>query len=394
MEQKDGNHSQPLQKADSPDRKSGLHLWQITAVRDLGLILAAVLGVVVLYRIRSILVPVAIGFGLAYLFRPVVRLAEKRMRLPRVLSAAILLLVVLGLLTAGGFWLVPELIQQLAALQQRLPEYAQTVTASIEWSDVLAESQPSGGSDSSTTQPLTARDFLRSPGTRQLADRLVDGLGRLYGFIGSVVSGVTYAGVAILLVLIFFVAFTVGYDQLDAGLTYVPASRRKAVGIVIAKIDLAFSSYIRGQLAVALWTTTAFCVGFYLTGVPYWFVVSLIGGVLSLIPYGQCTGWVLALLMKYLETQTGDVSFSWFGVILAPSIVYGITQSVETWVITPWAQSEATKLHPLTIIVVLLIGGSVAGILGLVLAIPVTASLRMIFDIFFQDRLKAWADSN
>jgi predicted PurR-regulated permease PerM len=67
---------------------------------------------------------------------------------------------------------------------------------------------------------------------------------------------------------------------------------------------------------------------------------------------------------------------------------------VETWVITPLVQGEAANLHPIVVLVALIIGGTVAGIIGLILAIPVTASARILFSELALPRIRRWAESH
>lgn len=371
------------------------HLWQFAAVRDLAMILGVVLVLAALYGLRFILAPIALAFALAYVVDPAVLFVHRRTGASRVGVSLILLLIFFGLVTAFAIWLVPELIAQLDALVRRLPDYGQMILARqndlLDW----ASTQPtSRATTQNAADPTTAAEMFNRTNPQQVIEALVTGTGRAFGFVGTVVSTATYLTVAAILILVFFVFFVARFDRLDDIKKFFPASRRERIWELLGHVNKAFSAYVRGQFVVAIFTTTGFCVGFWLVGVPYWFVVSLVGGALSLIPYGQMSGWLLAILFKYVESQTGDATFSWVGVLLAPSVVYAITQSMETWVITPWVQGEAANLHPIIVIIVLIVGGSVAGILGLILAIPLTASARMLYHEVVQPRLRPWLEAH
>jgi predicted PurR-regulated permease PerM len=218
----------------------------------------------------------------------------------------------------------------------------------------------------------------------------VQGAGHLAGVLGGMVGTLGQLVLTVVLVPILFVVFATYFDRLARIRQFLPPTHRERIWGLLKKVDAAFSGYVRGQLVVALFTTTGFCIGFYLADVPYWFVVSLIGGTLSLVPYGQCSGWLLAILLKSADALTGAVAFSWFGVFIAPTLVYLVTQSMETWVITPLAQGEATNLHPVSVLVALIIGGAIAGIIGLILAVPVTASARTLFSELALPRIRRW----
>lgn len=113
---------------------------------------------------------------------------------------------------------------------------------------------------------------------------------------------------------------------------------------------------------------------------PYWFLLGIGTGVLSLIPYAATLGWPMAVFMKYLEVSTSQslASVDWMAVAFWPSLVYGVVQILEGWVLTPWIQRQSTDLSAVTILLVVLIGGALAGVYGLIVAIPLTACLKIL----------------
>ncbi len=359
-------------------------LWQIRACRELFWLLFLIFTVWLAYQARAILIPIILAFALAYVVHPVIESAQRRWNVPRLVSAGVLFVLVLVGVVSFAAWLLPQLIEQLIQLVERAPAYYRIISERYNL-PALAQQQLALATDT-TTQPADAQAAVKS---------LLSATGRVFGFIGDVISVTTYLVAAAILILVLFFYFSTRLDRVANIKRYLPASRREEVWKQLCNVDKAFSGYIRGQFVVALFTTTGFCIGFWLTDVPYWFVVSLVGGALSLIPYGQVAGPASAIILKYLETQADPaITFTWLGVLVAPLIVYAITQSMESWVITPLVQGEATNLHPLTVLIVLIIGGSIGGILGLILAIPVTASARMLFDEVIQPRLKEWVETH
>lgn len=374
--------SAPTEPAKREPAKA-LHLWQIAAVREAFWLAIIVLLIWSAYVLRALLAPLLIALALAYVADPAIRGLQRRARAPRVVTACAMLLLILAAVSGFVIWLLPRLIVQLTQLSEQLPVYWEALQRQYErWEGAL------------TSAPINADSAV---GTIQ-ADSVIQGaygsVGPLFGVLGSAVGTAGFLVVAAVLIPILFVYFATYFDRLASLKWYLPASRRDRILELLRGVDAAFSGYVRGQLVVALFTTAGFCIGFYLVDVPYWFVVALIGGVLSLVPYGQMSGWLLAMTLKYAEAQTGPNAFSWFGILIAPSLVYAVTQSMESWVITPLVQGEATNLHPVVVLVALIIGGALAGIVGLVLAVPVTASAKMLIRELAGPRLKHWADTH
>lgn len=125
-----------------------------------------------------------------------------------------------------------------------------------------------------------------------------------------------------------------------------------------------------------------FSAGWFLAGVPYWFLLGIATGLLSTAPYLSNLGWIAALLVKYLEMTTGAqaVGFDIWSVIVWPTVVFQGVNVIEEYILTPWIQSKSTTLNPLTIIVVVFIGGWIGGVLGLLFAIPTAACIKIFLE--------------
>lgn len=342
-------------------------LWDVRAVRQL-LGLACILALLyVAYRIRVTLAPIGIAFLLSYAVEPPASWLRSRFRIPRAVSAAVSLLLFAVAIGAFWAWAGPRLAEQINDLVDKAPDYADVVREKLGIEatsvDEFIDSLQNGESNN-------VKRALR------LSDVLVSGAQRVFGFVGTIAAGTVYVLLGFFVIIVFFVLFVTyrGWGKQVERL--IPKRHRDSVRKIAGYMDRALGAYVRGQLIVAVFTTTGFCIGFALVGVPYWFVVALIGGFFSLVPYGQLAGPLLAIALKLLDVQVGDDTFSWWGVLIAPLVVYAITQSAESWVITPLVQGEINKLHPAVIITVLILGGAIAGIPGLVLAIPVAATVK------------------
>lgn len=123
-----------------------------------------------------------------------------------------------------------------------------------------------------------------------------------------------------------------------------------------------------------------FGVGWLWVGMPYWILLGFCAGLLSLVPYAATLMWPVAILLKYLDMSMGSSSTDnyWMQLLVWPSAVYLGIQFIEGWVLTPWVQSQSTDLSAATILLVVMIGGALGGVLGLILAIPFAACLKIL----------------
>jgi len=125
-------------------------------------------------------------------------------------------------------------------------------------------------------------------------------------------------------------------------------------------------------------------------------MVSLIGGAFSIIPYGQMSGFVLAVGAKLLDAQATGADFAsgavWLDALLGPAIVYALMQSLQTFVVTPWVQGSHTRMHPLLVFASVVAGGSVGGLIGVFLAIPIAASGKILLGEVILPRLRLLAE--
>lgn len=152
-----------------------------------------------------------------------------------------------------------------------------------------------------------------------------------------------------------------------------PRWRPQCLGL-ISKINLVLSSYVRGQLLIALLMSALYVVGFLCLRVPIAITLGVLSGLLNFIPYlGTLTGITLALIFLVLD---GAGLPQLFGVLA----VFAIVQSLEGYFFTPQLLGDRLNLSPLWVLVGLLVGGNVFGLLGIVLALPVLAVAKVLLE--------------
>lgn len=446
------------------------HIWQIKAFRDLLWILAFVGIVSFGYYLRSVFLPVLISLALAYLFNPLINLAEFRLRVPRPVTISGLLLgitlVILGFLA----WLAPILVSQTVTLIQKIPAYVQQLPAFddsyLSESDLInslpmeeaagvipsatemvnatpvevtgtipapASISPATGFLSSTlgTSWLQVRSKLESvlaeynidldQYENQIGDRIRENMGEILGFtyrsvisifqgtgnvlgaftsvFGDVFGNVTYFAVQLCLMPIYFFIFAWHFDPMMRSLkVYIPKSQQDRVIHLVKRMDTAIGNFFRDRIIIAVLLGIFFTVGWGFAGVPFWFLLGMITGILNIVPFASAVGWPIAVILTYLDLQASGETYStlwfWMYAFVFPTLVFVIGQFLEGWVLVPWLMSQSSDLTVVEVIIVVMVGGSVGGLYGLLLAIPIASCLKIIFTDVVLVELEQWAKKN
>jgi predicted PurR-regulated permease PerM len=336
-----------------------------------GLGLAGLLLIV--YLLGSTITPFAAGIVLGYLLDPIV-LKLQRFGFNR-LGASLLILTIFVLTVVLLFILVvPVLGNQFIALAQHLPGYAVRLQAFAVtegnafikkygggWLEALGLNQQS----SSAQIQKSVGDFV-AQGAQWLLDaftRLVSGGAALFNFLS-------------LLIVTPVVAFYILVDwrrmisELDS---WLPLDHREALRRIAREINHALAGFIRGQSIVCLFLGAWYGLGLTLIGLDYGFLIGVVAGLLSFVPYvGSLTALLLSLSVALFQ---GWPSLKLFLLALA---VVGAGQFLEGNVLSPKLVGESVGLHPVWLMFALLSFGQLFGFLGLIIAVPTAAAIGVV----------------
>lgn len=359
------------------------HLWQIRPVRDVLWCLTVAASLWALYALRGIFIPVFVALLLAYLANPLIDAAERRWSWPRPLTVSLLLVCVTAL-TAGLVAVIGPLVSdQIKTLAKNTPAYASWLTrrfASVGQSSAQIHEWIQG----------LLEDPLSILGT------LFEGTGQAFGLLGVMVGATVDAALLLFLIPLYFFFFAWQFDRMLAVLTqFIPRSRRAHTTVVLRRMDAAVSGFFRERLLIALISGALYAGAWALTGVPYWFLLGLGTGILTLVPYVSAIGWPLAVLLKYLDSLSGSGgSADWLTIVLWPSAAYLVVQFVESWVLTPWIQRGSSDMNAVTLVIVLFVGGAVGGLFGLIFAIPIAACIKIALQEWVLPGWTRWASEH
>jgi len=386
--------------------------WQVRPLRDIALFLLTVIvaaGLIWLGNyLQSIFTPVLIALALAYVFNPVITWAEWRANMPRALTVSLILTVLLVVAVGFVVWLAPIISAEITGVVNTIRQFVQDPPP---WAGDAAES---AGIDIDNVWAEAAQriENVRSNVT-EVAAMALAGSGEAIGAIGSVVGTTVYIAATAVLIPVYFFFFAWRFPSIRSIEPYVPSVHRDEVFGLLKRMDETVSSYFRGRLLIGLIMGVMFAVGWWLVGVPYAVLLGLFTGLLSLIPYAAGLGWPIAMLLAYMTHVPGGAeaaaeaagavaaggaggdgeaaAFPWWQVVLGPTLVYFVVQNVEGWLLTPYIQGKSTGLGPVTVIIVVFMGGALGGLYGMILAIPIAACVKILLKDALAPRMKRWA---
>lgn len=308
--------------------------------------------------------PLGLAAVIVYLVNPVVGFGERR-GVPRALGTLLAYLAVGAVMVALAAFVGPTLVEQAAQFIDELPAIFAAV---LDW---LNARFASFGIEDGLALDLESQDtraavaeYLRE--NRDQVFALLRGAGNV---VGAIFHGI------LTLILAPILAFYVLADlpRIKSGITgFVPPGPRSDVLDVTQRIGRTVGAYFRGQLLVATFVGVATAIGLAIVGLPFWAVVGGMTGVFNLIPLvgpfvGGLIGVIIALTVGDGTTQA-----------IAVVVVMTVVQQIDNHAITPNIVSRTVKVHPVTVILGLLVAGTLYGILGMFVAIPVIAAAKLI----------------
>ncbi|MFY8215998.1 MAG: AI-2E family transporter [Chthoniobacterales bacterium] len=373
--------------------------WAALTAVAFGIIGASITGVGWLAAqligfLQPVLLPLAVAGILTYLLDPVVTwLAARGVRrtLGVVIVFAAFLLVVAGI----TLWIVPSIHRQGVTFAESLPEYTHRAQALLtkttdnikEWSELhLLKKDPAQEEINDVFQGYVITGIR--DGTEWLKQKLPDlaigagnwilrGIGGAFGVFGLLISMV--------LVPIFLFFFLKEGPKISSSWSnYLPlrASPLKSeIVSLLSEINSYLISFFRGQLVVSMIDGFLIAVALLIMGMDFAVLIGLMVGVLGLIPYaGVIICWIPAVIIAI--AQWGD----WTHPIIVTAI-FLVVNNLDGIVIAPRIVGESVGLHPLTVIVSVLVWSIVlGGLLGALLAVPLTATLKVLLKRYFWDK--------
>lgn len=318
---------------------------------------ALIVAIVVLYLLRDFLGAFVLGSAIAFLIQPAVMRLHSA-GVPRVLSIIVIFIAIIVALAGVVLLIVPLAVNEVGQLQFQLP----TLTSSAQ--DRLNSLQPI---------KVYGIDIDLKGVTQTVSSHLREYLLGQFG--NAVTLGLSALTTALQLLLMFLVAFLLALEAPAVRRDlrrFVPSDYRGDFDQIWRKVRTMLYAYVRGQLIVAALIGLLSGIACFAIGLPDPVALGLIAGVTALIPYfGPFLGAVPAILVGLSVSPS---------TALVIGLLYVLISNVILNVVSPKIVGDAVKLPPLLVIVALIAGFSWAGILGMFVAVPIAATLRILFD--------------
>ncbi|TWT45468.1 hypothetical protein RAS1_18930 [Phycisphaerae bacterium RAS1] len=324
------------------------------------LVLALVVLAELTYLLSPVLTPVLAAAAIAYILNPAVTWLERR--------GSSRLTIVIGIYVVGaaalvslGIYAVTAAVAQAAELQANVAGYVDAIRSW--WSASSASSQPS------------TRAALLDRAAPILKEHGAGVAGRLLNSMTDFLSNAMNLASALVLVPMYAFFFLLHFNgMVRAVREHLPSAYRDAIVSTVTITDRAMASFFRGRLLVCMVIAIVTGIGWTIVGVRYGLLLGALAGLFNLVPFMSMLSLPPAILFAYLEaTQSG---LSWLWPVILTFGVYAGAQALESLVLTPLIEARQSGLHPMTTVIVLLVGAQWAGLLGMLLAIPIASTLK------------------
>ncbi len=324
-------------------------------------VIALVVFIMMLWLLSDILLPFIAGLAIAYLLTPLTDRLE-RAGVNRLVGALTIITLVVLIIILMILMVAPLIGSQLGSFIDNIPGYVNKLRAVI--------SDPSRP----WVQKLVGAGLNSDKG---ISDLVTQGAGWLTAALKSLWSGGSaLISVFSLVVVTPVVAFYLLYDwhkMIRVVDSWIPLRQRDTVRGLAREIDAAIAGFVRGQSAVCLILGTFYAIALTLAGLNFGLLIGLISGLITFIPYvGSMTGLILSLGVAVAQFWP---DYTWIAMILS---IFLVGQFLEGNVLSPKLVGESVGLHPVWLIFALLAFGYLFGFVGLLVAVPLAATIGVL----------------
>lgn len=322
-------------------------------------------------RLSSVLITFFVGWLIAYMLNPFVEFIQYKLRVKnRVASIFIAMVLVIAVIVGGIAALIPPITGEINKMTDLMHTYQNTSGyipfIPTDLQDFISDK-------------INLREWIKYINREDWQKLIQELFPKVMSIFSSSVSWLfgLFAS-SITLLYVFFILLD--YDKISKGfINILPERYRPDVAGLMDNLEYSMNSYFRGQATVAFFVGILFAIGFNIIGLPLATLLGLFIGLLNMVPYLQTLGIIpTAMLCIIKSAETGN---SFWGLFAASIAVFGIVQIIQDGFLTPKIMGKITGLNPAIILLSLSIWGSLMGIVGMIIALPMTTLI-----IFYYER--------
>jgi len=321
-------------------------IWEISWMSIIRILLV-IIGFLLLIYLVDIILILFIVLILSATLSPLVDKIKHKLNIPRLMAILLIYLCLLIFIGLVGYIIIPPVVEQIKNISQNLPEYAKKLGSLF---NVFTEG--------ALTSPTTLQSASSTLG--DFANTLLKSATSFFGGIATVFY--------ILVLTLFLLLEEDGIRKFFVSL--LPISQKTYIVEVSKKIAEKMGAWVIGQVSLMGIIAVVTMLGLWILRVPYALTLGLIAGILEVIPtIGPVLAAIPAIFIAYLSSP-------WLAVIVL--IFYTVVQQLENQILVPKIMQKAIGVSPFVILVALLVGGKLAGILGILLAVPAVATISVL----------------
>lgn len=330
------------------------------------IILAVMLFIVLKYgiTISTILKPFIIAAAISYLLNPIVKIFEKK-GIRRIFGVLIVYLIFIAIILLLSFVLVPKLIKEISILALNIPQYSSQMQELLK---KFQDGYMNSGLPESFKEVLDDNIFMLQSMILTLLQNIANGIIEIFSQLFNIV---------IIPVIAFYMLKDSEYFK-SQFILLLPKTKRMKFIVLLRDIDNVFGKYIRGQIIVGSFVGVCTTIALILIKVKYAFILGIFAGISNIIPYfGPFIGIVPTILFALLDST---------GKALYAAAAFILIQQIESGFLTPRIIGKSVGIHPVYVIMSLVVGGKLFGIIGLILAVPAVAAIKLTLRHVLRDR--------
>jgi len=324
---------------------------------------AIIIGILMLLkRLSGVLLPFFLAWLIAYLIYPLVSFFQYKLRLKNRIASIFCALFTLTIIGGIAFYLlVPPMIQEFLRVKDLLIEYFSTP-------------------HTASNVPTTLSEFIRQNvdmhileqmfSQENILDALKVTVPKLWALISESIN-LLFGFFTVFLILLYIVFILLDYESISEGWAHLmPKKYRSTVTGILNDVKDGMNRYFRGQALVALCVGILFSIGFLIIDFPLAIGLGLFIGALNMVPYLQIIGFVPTIMLAILKAaDTGD---NFWIIIASATAVFIVVQIIQDGYLVPRIMGKITGLNPAIILLSLSVWGSLMGMLGMIIALPLT----------------------
>lgn len=317
-----------------------------------------------MHALESVTTILMVSFFIAYILNPFA-LTLSKYGIGRIPAAVISLLLVFAFFLGLVLLIVPAIAGELSEFSALAPKYFKVIQGVF--FEIVSRF------DIPFPQDMNELSTIAIERGRQLLPGITKALGQVVSSVFTSTISILAAIFQVLLIPIIAYYLLVSFENIKSGaIELLPLYTRDAIIKKFREIDQVLASFVRGQLTIALMMAVLYSFGFLVIGIDLALVLGIISGLLFIVPYlGTMVALIFGPIMAF--AKFGDVIH-----VLYVLFWIGGVQAFESYVLTPRIVGQAVGLHPVVYIIALIVGGNLFGFVGMLVAIPVAAVLRVL----------------